>query len=130
MRSACTTNKRGRRIHRSFFQDELDRAETLRQTEAYQKAMQKRQVWVEPKFGEAKQWHGLYRFRLRRLWRVNIEALLIASVQNIKQLLKPRRPSQKPLPPASSLALVPTFFAIFFSFFLFDLQKIRICKVS
>lgn len=76
---------------------QLDRAETLRQTEAHQKAMRKRQVWVESKFGEVKQWHGLYRFRLRRLWRVNIEALLIASVQNIKQLLKPRRPSQKPL---------------------------------
>jgi hypothetical protein len=123
VRSACTTNKRGRRVHRSFFQDDLDRAESLRQTEAYQKAMRKRQVWVEPKFGEAKQWHGLYRFRLRRLWRVNIEALLIASIQNIKQLLKPRRSRQKPLPPAPSLALLPPFFAVFFSFFSLDLQK-------
>jgi len=130
VRSACTTNKRGRRVHRSFFQDDLDRAESLRQTEAYQKAMRKRQVWVEPKFGEAKQWHGLYRFRLRRLWRVNIEALLIASVQNIKQLLKPRHSRQKPLPPAPSLAFVPPLIAVFFSFFLFDLQKIRMCKVS
>ena len=118
VRSACTTNKRGRRVHRSFFQDDLDRAESLRQTEAYQKAMRKRQVWVEPKFGEAKQWHGLYRFRLRRLWRVNIEALLIASVQNIKQLLKPRHSRQKPLPPAPNLALSPAFFAVFFSIFL------------
>lgn len=130
VRSACTTNKRGRRIHRSFFQDDLDRAESLRQTEDYQKAMRKRQVWVEPKFGEAKQWHGLYRFRLRRLWRVNIEALLIASVQNIKQLLKPRHSSQKPLPPAPSLALLPVFLAVFFSIFSRDLPKSGICKVS
>ena len=42
-----------------------------RQTEAYQKALRKRSVWVEPLFAEAKDWHGLRRFRLRRLWRVN-----------------------------------------------------------
>ncbi len=42
---------------------------------------------MEPLFGEAKQWHGLERFRLRRLERVNSEALLIAAGQNIKRLL-------------------------------------------
>jgi hypothetical protein len=29
--------------------------------------MRKRQVWVEPLFGKAKQWHHLHRFRLRGL---------------------------------------------------------------
>ena len=29
--------------------------------------MAKRNVWVEPLFGEAKDWHGLKRFRLRGL---------------------------------------------------------------
>ncbi len=38
-------------------------------------------------FGEAKEWHGMRRFRLRRLEKVNIEALLIASGQNVKRLL-------------------------------------------
>ena len=57
-------------------------------SKAYQKALRKRQVWVEPLFGEGKQWHGLGRFRLRRLWRVNIEALLIAAGLNLKRLLK------------------------------------------
>jgi hypothetical protein len=38
-------------------------------------------------FGEAKEWHGMRRFRLRRLWRVNLEALVIAAGQNIKRLL-------------------------------------------
>ena len=110
VRDACTSNKRGRTLHRSFFQEDLDRADALRKTETYQKAMRKRQVWVEPMFGEAKQWHGLYRFRLRRLWRVNIEALLIASVQNIKRLLKPRYSRQNPLPPATSVALPSSIF--------------------
>jgi hypothetical protein len=63
------------------------------------KAIRKRGVWVEPLFGEAKDWHGSRRFRLRRLEKVNAEALLIAAGQNIKRLLTfgergPRRPAQ------------------------------------
>jgi Transposase DDE domain len=48
-----------------------------RGTYLYAKALRKRRVWVEPLFAEAKDWHGMRRFRLRRLEKVNIEALLI-----------------------------------------------------
>jgi hypothetical protein len=44
-------------------------------------------VWVEPLFAEAKEWHGLRRFRLRGLDNVNIEALLVATGQNLKRWL-------------------------------------------
>ena len=54
----------------------LERVRSYHQTEAYQKAMRKRKVWVEPLFGEGKAWHGLARFRLRMLEKVNIEGLL------------------------------------------------------
>ena len=55
--------------------------------------------WVEPLFAEAKDWHGMRRFRLRRLEKANIEALLIASGQNVKRLLafggrRPKKPAQ------------------------------------
>jgi hypothetical protein len=46
--------------------------------------MTKRKVWLEPLFGEAKDWHGLGRVRLRGLWKVNVEALLLATGQNLK----------------------------------------------
>jgi hypothetical protein len=49
------------------------------------KVMRKRKVWVEPLFGEVEQWHGLQRFRLRGLTKVNIEGLLIAAGQNLKR---------------------------------------------
>jgi hypothetical protein len=54
---------------------------------------------VEPHFGEAKEWHGARRFRLRGLEKVNAEALMIASEQNAKRLLSfagkgQRRPAQ------------------------------------
>lgn len=67
VKAACTTSNSGRHLFRSFFYRELDRVTSYYATEAYKKAMRKRQVWVEPLFGEAKQWHGLTRFRLRRL---------------------------------------------------------------
>lgn len=50
--------------------------------------MRKRSVWVEPLFAEAKDWHGLRRFRLRGLVNVNIEAVLVATVQNLKRWLQ------------------------------------------
>jgi Transposase DDE domain len=63
--------------------------------------MRKRKVWVEPLFAEGKLWHGHRRFRLRRLERVNIEGLLIASAQNLKRLRADRRRGQRP---ASAMA--------------------------
>jgi hypothetical protein len=56
-------------------------------TEAYKKAMRKRQVWVEPLFAEAKMWHGLRRLRVRGLHNANIQGLLIAAGQNLKRWL-------------------------------------------
>lgn len=109
VRKHCTTAKgKGRRISRSFFQDDLDRAAELRTRPDFAKAIRKRAVWVEPLFGEAKQWHGFDKFRLRRLWRVNIEALLVASVQNIKRLLKPRYSRKHHPDPTNIAALRPT----------------------
>ncbi len=88
VKAECTDSKSGRHIFRSFFQDYLDRVEAYRQIEAYQKALRKRLVWTEPLFGEAKQFHGLRRFRLRGLLKVNIEGVLTAAGQNLKRLLK------------------------------------------
>jgi transposase len=83
----CTNSQSGRHIFRSFYQGYLDQAAAYRTTEGYQKALGKRLVWVEPLFGEAKQWHNMARFRLRGLKKVNIEGVLKAAGQNIKRLL-------------------------------------------
>jgi hypothetical protein len=50
--------------------------------------MRKRGMWVEPLFGEAKEFHRLRRFRLRRLGKVNIEGVMVAAGQNLKRLIK------------------------------------------
>ena len=95
----CTKSKKGRWIRRSFEEEYLERVRGYQDTEPYRKALRKRQVWVEPLFGEAKDWHGARRFQLRRLEKVNAEALLIGAGQNIKRLLAyghrgPRREAQ------------------------------------
>ena len=87
LKRLCTASDQGRQIYRSFHADYLDRVRAYHATAAYQKAMRKRQVWVEPLFGEAKDWHGLRRFRLRGRWKVNCEALLVAAGQNLKRWL-------------------------------------------
>ena len=54
----------------------MDRVRGYRETEPYRKAIRK-----------GKAWHGIGRFRLRTLRRVNAEALLVAAGQNLKRLL-------------------------------------------
>ena len=110
LKPKCTNAKGGRTLRRSLDEHYRDRVRAYHETAAYKKAMRKRQVWVEPMFAEAKQWHGLSRFRLRELERVNTEALLTAAGQNLKRMLTfgswgPRnkaqaaalRPPQQPL---------------------------------
>jgi hypothetical protein len=87
LKATCTTSEKGRIVSRSFDEPYLDRVRAYHAIEAYTKAMCKRKVWVEPLFGEAKQWHGLERFRLRMLEKVNIEGLVRATGQNLKRLL-------------------------------------------
>jgi transposase len=98
LKAQCTSSTHGRQLHRSFHASYLERVKGYHQTKAYQKAMNKRKVWVEPLFAEAKDWHGLRRFRLRLLWRVNCEALRIAAGQNLKRLLKKRGWGRRPFP--------------------------------
>lgn len=100
----CTGARYGRVIQRAPDQTYLDRVAAYHLTPTYKKAMRKRGVWIEPLFGEAKQWHQSVKFRLRRLRKVNIQALLTAAGQNIKRLLKPPR-ATVPLPPVAVIAL-------------------------
>lgn len=55
-----------------LYEDYLQRVRGYHETAAYEKAMRKRRVWVEPLFAEAKQWHGLRQSRLRGRKKVNI----------------------------------------------------------
>jgi len=105
----CTPSEQGRSVHRSFHAEYLDRVRGYHETEAYAKAMRKRKVWIEPLFGEAKQWHGMRQFRLRGLPKVNIEGLFIAAGQNLKRLLSAKGWGRRPWPDgANGIAGLPS----------------------
>ena len=106
LKAQCTTSTQGRSLCRSVDEEVLNRVRGYHETEAYKKAYRKRTVWVEPLFAEGKDWHGMRRFRLRRLWRVNCEALMRATGQNLKRLLKKRGWGRRPYPAEAVFALV------------------------
>ncbi|HEV2458816.1 MAG TPA: transposase, partial [Ktedonobacterales bacterium] len=105
LKAACTPSTRWRTVHRHRAEAYLERVRGYHQGEPYQKAVRKRQVWVEPLFAEGKQWHGMRRFRLRGLWRVNTEALLTAAGQNLKRLLRRRGWGRRPFPGGAAAAV-------------------------
>ncbi len=109
LKAQCTDSEKGRTLRRKLDEVYVDRVRAYQETEAYKKAIRKRSVWVEPLFGEGKQWHGMGRFRLRRLRRVNIEALLIAAGQNLKRLLSRRGWGEKHFPGGAAGVAVPPF---------------------
>jgi transposase len=99
LKAKCTTNTQGRSVNRYPGDKYLERVRLYSETEPYRKALRKRKVWVEPLFAEAKMWHGMSRFRLRTLRRVNVEALLIVAGQNLERLIafgsrRPKEPAQ------------------------------------
>jgi hypothetical protein len=104
----CTTSAKGRQVKRSFDEAYLERVRAYHATAEFAKAMRKRQVWVEPLFAEAKDWHGLRRFRLRGLEKVNGEALLIAAGQNLKRLLSWRGWGRRPFPSGAAGVVLPS----------------------
>jgi transposase len=112
LKTQCTDSTKGRQLKRSFDEAYLERVRGYHTTAAYQKARRKRQVWVEPLFAEGKAWHGLARFRLRGLPKVNSEALLIAAGQNLKRLLSHRGWGRRPFPSGAAGVILPTLQAL------------------
>lgn len=104
MKSKCTNGKSGR-VDRNFDEEYFEKVKGYYELEAFKKAMRRRKVWIEPLFGEGKQWHDMDRMRLRMLERVNCETLITASGQNVKRLLTSR--GRGPRKPAQVTALRP-----------------------
>jgi len=65
----------------------------MRQRGAAYQLSQRCRKKIEELFGEAKDWHGLRRFRRRRLYRVREETWLIGWVLNLKRLAKLIQPT-------------------------------------
>jgi len=87
--SKCTTSKNScRTFEVNDYYDVIKRAELLNKTPRYKEAAKIRILATEPKFAEAKRYHGLHRFRYRGIIQVSIQAILTAICINIKRLAR------------------------------------------
>lgn len=92
LRAQCTTSKTGRRIQRFERQAQLDQLRARAQGAAAKNDRRRRQHLMEASFADATNCHGFKRARWRRLWRQQIQNHLIAACQNVRILLRNRRP--------------------------------------
>ncbi len=98
LKPKCTTG-RERRVQRDVNQDARDYTQELMRTEAYEVSAVERKK-IETLFGEVKRNLGLTRLRLRGLSGARDEFLLVATVQNLKRLIKHAGPAP-PIPMAA-----------------------------
>lgn len=88
LRSQCTRDKSGRTLKRHEHQELLDHARRQSHSEAAREDRRRRQWFQERNFAEAAVLHGFKRARWRGLWRQSIQDLLIATLQNLKILIR------------------------------------------
>lgn len=106
LRELCTRAKLGRSIKRHDRQDVIDTMRRATETNACRSDLKRRQHFMEGSFGQATR-YGFKRARYRRQWRVSIQDLLIAAVQNIEILIR----YGQPLPVIALEASTATSFA-------------------
>jgi IS5 family transposase len=89
MREQCT-GKTGRSFKRHVHQDAIDWADHLLSPGTRQSMMRRRRIRAEGSFADALR-HGFKRARWRGLAKMTIQNLLIATIQNVRKLLKHAR---------------------------------------
>jgi transposase len=90
MRGQCTRAKgaTARTIKRHYDQEAIDAAREQSHSRAAKRDRRRRKWRMEGSFGDAATHHGFKRARWRLLWRQQIQDLLIATVQNLRTLLR------------------------------------------
>ncbi len=86
IRDQCTKNKTGRTVKRHLRQAELDEMRTASRSTKSKKDIKTRQHLMERSFARAKR-YNFDRARWRGLWRMEIQELMICTIQNIQILV-------------------------------------------
>jgi transposase len=88
LKDKCTTNQRGRRVNRQEEGEVLDLVKQILATPQARKNIAKRRWFMEGSFAEGKNFHLLRRALFRGLEWVQIQFYLVATIQNLKKLVK------------------------------------------
>ena len=108
LRAQCTRASYGRTSKRHEHQTCLDRARQQAHSPAAYRDRRRRKHLAEGSFADAANNHHFKRSRWRRLWRQQIQDFLIATIQNVRILLKhrPQRSAATGLPLQNSSGLL------------------------
>lgn len=107
LKSKCTPSKYGKRFYRHADQSVIDWADDCLSPRRRKYLMARRRSVMEGSFADATNNHGYKQSRWRRLWRMTIQNLLIAALQNLRKLLsavkrKPKRANSMEFLPVCS----------------------------
>jgi transposase len=91
LRAKCTKAKPGRSVTRPIFQTLVQEGREQAKSVTGKRSRRRRQSLMEGSFAESANNYGLKRSRWRRLWRQQIQDLLITTVQNLKILIRTKR---------------------------------------
>lgn len=94
LRRQCTRNPQGRTIIRDADQWYVEWADGHGSRGRRRWLQGRRRVVAEGSFADASNNHGFKRARWRRLWRMEVQNLLIATVQNLRKLIQTRSPKR------------------------------------
>ena len=99
LRAQCTRSQTARSVKRHEGHELIQRGREQAHSPAAYRDRQRRKWLMEGSFADATNNHGFKRARWRRLWRQQIQDYLIATVQNLRLLLR-----QRPAPAAAVAA--------------------------
>ena len=106
MKERCTNSAKGRMISRQIDQEMIDWADSCLSGTERKRLMARRKTKAEGSFADATNRHGYKRMRWRGLQSAEIQNLLIATIQNIRKLI--RKEGQKPGRSATRIAAAMT----------------------
>jgi transposase len=92
--------KQGKSVCRSAGEEYVEWADTCLSKTRRTHLMKRRKCVIEGSFGDAATHHGFKRARWRNRWKVKIQNLMIAAIQNLRKLLKYGRRPRRTAPQA------------------------------
>ncbi|MDP7220245.1 MAG: IS1182 family transposase [Arenicellales bacterium] len=96
LKSKCTDGKTGRIISRYDLQESIDWADSQGPLSWRRRLMRRRKIRAEGSFADAANNHSYKRARWRRLSKVKIKNVLIATIQNVRKLMRASPPRPYP----------------------------------
>lgn len=116
LKRQCSDSKSGRLLSRYDLQEHIDWADKQGPPAWRRRLMRHRKIRAEGSFADAANNHGYKRARWRGLWKVRIQNLMVATVQNLRKLIRARHPRTLRAGNSAIQALLAALYALLAAF--------------